>query len=391
MDFLIKLLYHTYMNRIYLDNSSTSFPKPDEVIKAMSDYFYNNGSNLQRGESNYNFDAENIILSLRENLSNLLNYNHPDCVIFTQNITSALNTVINGLFEKDDNVLISNIEHNAVMRPLIERGISYTALNSDEYGHIIPELIKEKVSKNTKACIIQAANNVNGCVQDINAIGKVLKGLNIPLIVDSAQALGHIDLDMENDNIDILCFTGHKGLLGPQGTGGFIAKKEIISKIKPFVYGGTGSFSDLLTQPDILPDKFESGTQNIIGLIGLNEGVKYIKENSISIRDKEREFRTYFISLLSNINCIDIYSYSEEIPIVSIGSKYFDVATLSNYLADNNIQTRVGLHCNVMVHKYMKTYPEGTIRFSFSHYNTYKELDITVSLIKEFLNDKGLL
>ena len=277
------------------------------------------------------------------------------------------------------------------MRPLIERGISYTALNSDEYGHIIPELIKEKVSKNTKACIIQAANNVNGCVQDINAIGKVLKGLNIPLIVDSAQGLGHIDLDMENDNIDILCFTGHKGLLGPQGTGGFIAKKEIISKIKPFVYGGTGSFSDLLTQPDILPDKFESGTQNIIGLIGLNEGVKYIKTNSLIIRDKERKLRTYFISLLSNINCIDIYSYSEEIPIVSIGSKYFDVATLSNYLADNNIQTRVGLHCNVMVHKYMKTYPEGTIRFSFSHYNTYKELDITVSLIKEFLNDKGLL
>ena len=379
------------MNRIYLDNSSTSFPKPDEVIKAMSDYFYNNGSNLQRGESNYNFDAENIILSLRENLSKLVNYNHPDCVIFTQNVTSALNTVINGLLEKDDNVLISNIEHNAVMRPLIERGISYTALNSDEYGHIIPELIKEKVSKNTKACIIQAANNVNGCVQDINSIGKVLKGLNIPLIVDSAQGLGHIDLDMENDNIDILCFTGHKGLLGPQGTGGFIAKKEIISKIKPFVYGGTGSFSDLLTQPDILPDKFESGTQNIIGLIGLNEGVKYIKENSISIRDKERELRTYFINLLNEIKTLDIYSYSEEIPIVSIGSKYFDVATLSNYLADNNIQTRVGLHCNVMVHKYMKTYPEGTIRFSFSHYNTYKELDITVSLIKEFLNDKGLL
>lgn len=391
MDFLRNLRYHTYMNRIYLDNSSTSFPKPNEVLEAMSEYFNNNGSNLQRGESNYNFDAENIILSLRENLSNLLNYNHPECVIFTQNVTAALNTVINGLLEEDDNVIISNIEHNAVMRPLIERGISYTPLDSDEYGHVIPELIKEKVSKNTKACIIQAANNVNGCVQDINSIGKVLKELNIPLIVDSAQALGHIDLDMEKDNIDIICFTGHKGLLGPQGTGGFIAKTEIISKIKPFVYGGTGSFSDLLTQPDILPDKFESGTQNIIGLIGLNEGVKYIKTNSLYIRQKEKELRSYFINLLDEIKSLDIYSYSVDIPIVSIGSKSFDVASLANFLADNNIQTRVGLHCNVMVHKYMKTYPEGTIRFSFSHYNTFEEIDKTVSLIKEFLNDKGLL
>ena len=379
------------MNRIYLDNSSTSYPKPDEVIKAMSDYFYNNGSNLQRGESNYNFDAENIILSLRENVAKLVNYANPECVIFTQNVTTALNTVINGLFEKDDNVLISSIEHNAVMRPLVERGISYTTLNSDEYGHIIPELIKEKISSKTKACIIQAANNVNGCIQDIHSIGKVLKEFNILLIVDSAQALGHIDLDMVNDNIDILCFTGHKGLLGPQGTGGFIAKKEIISKIKPFVFGGTGSFSDLLTQPDILPDKFESGTQNIIGLIGLNEGIKYINKNRNTIREKERALRSYFISLLADINCIDIYSYSEEIPIVSIGSKSFDVASLSNYLESNNIQTRVGLHCNVMVHKYMKTYPEGTIRFSFSHYNTYNELDKTTLLIKEFLSDKGLL
>ena len=174
MDFYKNLEYHTNMNRIYLDNSSTSYPKPDEVIKAMSDYFYNNGSNLQRGESNYNFDAENIILSLRENVAKLVNYANPECVIFTQNVTTALNTVINGLFEKDDNVLISSIEHNAVMRPLVERGISYTTLNSDEYGHIIPELIKEKISSKTKACIIQAANNVNGCIQDIHSIGKVL-------------------------------------------------------------------------------------------------------------------------------------------------------------------------------------------------------------------------
>ena len=379
------------MNRIYLDNSSTSYPKPEVVIKAMNNYFYNNGSNLQRGESNYNFDAEDIIFNLRAELCELVNYNDPSCVIFTQNVTSALNTVINGLFKSGDEVLISQLEHNAVMRPLVERGIKYIPLSSDEFGHIIPKLIKEKLSDKTKACIIQVANNVNGCVQDINSIGKVLKAFNIPLILDSAQALGHIDLDMIKDNIDIICFTGHKGLLGPQGTGGFIAKKEIISKIKPLIFGGTGSFSDLLTQPENLPDKFESGTQNIIGLIGLEAAIKYLKQNKAEIRNKEREIKKYFLSLINDIKYFDIYSYSEEIPIVSIGSKYFDVAMLANYLASKNIQTRVGLHCNVMTHKYMSTYPEGTIRFSFSHYNTTEELDITVNVIKEFLNGKGLL
>ena len=379
------------MNRIYLDNSSTSYPKPEVVIKAMNNYFYNNGSNLQRGESNYNFDAEDIIFNLREELCELVNYNDPSCVIFTQNVTSALNTVINGLLKSGDEVLISQLEHNAVMRPLVERGIKYIPLSSDEFGHIIPEIIKEKVSDKTKACIIQVANNVNGCIQDINSIGKVLKTFNIPLILDSAQALGHIDLDMINDNIDILCFTGHKGLMGPQGTGGFIAKKEIISKIKPLIFGGTGSFSDLLTQPENLPDKFESGTQNIIGLIGLEAAIKYLKQNKAEIRNKEREIKKYFLSLIKDIKCFDIYSYSEEIPIVSIGSKYFDVAMLANYLASKNIQTRVGLHCNVMTHKYMSTYPAGTIRFSFSHYNTTDELDITANVIKEFLNGKDLL
>ncbi len=196
---------------------------------------------------------------------------------------------------------------------------------------------------------------------------------------------------MIKDNIDILCFTGHKGLLGPQGTGGFIAKKEIISKIKPLIFGGTGSFSDLLTQPENLPDKFESGTQNIIGLIGLEAAIKYLKQNKAEIRNKEREIKKYFLSLIKDIKYFDIYSYSEEIPIVSIGSKCFDVAMLANYLASKNIQTRVGLHCNVMTHKYMSTYPEGTIRFSFSHYNTTEELDITVNVIKEFLNGKDLL
>ena len=385
------MLSSIFMNRIYFDNSSTSFPKPKSVIMAMNSYFYENGSNLQRGESSYNFDAEDVIFSLREELSNLVSSNNSECVIFTPNVTTALNTVISGYLKSGDHVIISPLEHNAVMRPLVENNISYTLLDSDNFGHVIEENIKKSIKKETKACIIQGANNVTGCVQNINKIGNTLKEYGIPLILDSAQSLGHIDYNLEKDNISILCFTGHKSLFGPQGTGGFITSSEIIKEIKPLIYGGTGSFSDLLTQPDNLPDKFESGTQNIIGLMGLNAAIKYLKGNKEKIRKTERELRRYFISLLDNIKCIKIHSYSDEIPIVSISSNMFDVAKLANYLASKNIQTRVGLHCNVMTHKFIKTYPYGTVRFSFSHFNTKDELDICFSYIKEFLNDEGLL
>ncbi|MDD7271616.1 MAG: aminotransferase class V-fold PLP-dependent enzyme [Spirochaetales bacterium] len=379
------------MKRIYLDNSSTSYPKPKSVIMAMSDYFYENGSNLQRGESSYNFDAEDVIMSLREELSKLVSSNNPECVIFTPNVTTALNTVIRGYLKSGDHVIISPLEHNAVMRPLVENNISYTLLDSDSFGHVIEENIKKSIKKETKACIIQGANNVTGCVQNINKIGNTLKEYGIPLILDSAQSLGHIDYNLEKDNISILCFTGHKSLFGPQGTGGFITNSEIIKEIKPLIYGGTGSFSDLLTQPDNLPDKFESGTQNIIGLMGLNAAINYLKDNKENIRKTERELRSYFISLLDNIKCIEIHSYSDEIPIVSISSNSFDVAKLANFLSSNNIQTRVGLHCNVMTHKFINTYPSGTIRFSFSHFNTKAELDMCFCYIKEFLNEEGLL
>ena len=379
------------MNRIYLDNSATSFPKPKEVISAMEDYFLNNGSNIQRGETEYNFSAEDKIICLRERLSSLVNSAHPECTVFTQNVTSALNTVIQGYLSEGDEVLISPLEHNAVMRVLIERKIKYSIIPADVNGVIIPDEIIKLITPKTKAVIIQAANNVNGAVQPVHETGQILKQYGIPLIIDSAQALPHIDLDMESDNISVLCFTGHKGLLGPQGTGGFIAKPEMIKKIKPLIFGVTGSFSDLLTQPENLPNRFESGTQNIIGLIGLEATLEYLEQNKDGIRKKERCIKEYFLNTLMDIQHIKTYSASTEIPIVSLSSKDFDVAELSNYLAANNVQTRVGLHCNVMTHRYIGTYPEGTIRFSFSHYNTKEEADSCINLIKEFLNEKGLL
>lgn len=375
------------MNRIYLDNSATSFPKPQEVLSAMEDYFLNNGSNIQRGETEYNFSAEDKIITLRERISSLVHYDHPENTVFTPNVTAALNTVIQGFIKEGDEVLISPLEHNAVMRVLVEKKINYKLIPADTNGVIIPEKIKKLITPKTKAIIMQAANNVTGAVQPVHEAG----GYGIPLIIDSAQALPHIDIDMRNDHIDVLCFTGHKGLLGPQGTGGFIATDEMIKNIKPLIFGGTGSFSDLLNQPENLPDRFESGTQNIMGLIGLEAALEYLESHNEEIRKQERTVKKYFLNQLQLLKHITTHSASEEIPIVSVSSRDFDVAELSNYLADNNVQTRVGLHCNVMTHKYIGTYPEGTVRFSFSHYNTEEEADTCIQLIKEFLNEKGLL
>ncbi len=379
------------MNRIYLDNSATSFPKPKEVLSAMEDYFLNNGSNIQRGETEYNFSAEDKIISLRERLSSLVNSAHPECTVFTPNVTSAINTVIQGYLSEGDEVLISPLEHNAVMRVLIERKIKYSIIPADANGKIIPNEISKLIKPKTKAVIIQAANNVTGAVQPVHETGRILREYGLPLIIDSAQALPHIELDMEADNISVLCFTGHKGLLGPQGTGGFIATDDMITNIKPLIFGGTGSFSDLLNQPDNLPDRFESGTQNIMGLIGLEAALEYLESHNEEIRKQERTVKNYFLNQLQELKHITAHSSSEEIPIVSVSSREYDVAELSNYLADNNVQTRVGLHCNVMTHKYIGTYPEGTVRFSFSHYNTEDEADKCIQLIKEFLNEKGLL
>ena len=375
------------MNRIYLDNSATSFPKPKEVLSAMEDYFLNNGSNIQRGETEYNFSAEDKIITLRERISSFVHYDHPENTVFTPNVTAALNTVIQGFLKEGDEVLISPLEHNAVMRVLVEKRINYRIIPSDNNGVIIPEEIKKLITPKTKAIIMQAANNVTGAVQPVHEAG----GYGIPLIIDSAQALPHIDIDMRDDHVDVLCFTGHKGLLGPQGTGGFIATDDMITNIKPLIFGGTGSFSDLLNQPDNLPDRFESGTHNIMGLIGLEAALEYLESHNEEIRKQERTVKNYFLNQLQELKHITAHSSSEEIPIVSVSSREYDVAELSNYLADNNVQTRVGLHCNVMTHKYIGTYPEGTVRFSFSHYNTEDEADKCIQLIKEFLNEKDLL
>ena len=272
------------MDYIYLDNASTSFPKAPTVATAMSDYITNRGININRGSYALAYDVEDIIYTTRQRLNTLFNGHDPSHVIFTQNVTMSLNMVIKGLLKAGDHVLVSSMEHNAVMRPLtqlLNKGITFDIIPCDKRGSIQLESMDSLIRPNTVAMIINHASNVCGTIQPLESIGSICKDHNLQFIVDAAQTAGVIPIDVKACHIDALCFTGHKGLLGPQGIGGIILTKEMAQTLTPLIAGGTGSFSHLETMPPHMPDAFEAGTLNLPGIIGLNEGLSYIESQGM--------------------------------------------------------------------------------------------------------------
>ena len=262
------------MNYIYLDNASTTFPKAPNVASAMADYITNCGININRGSYALAYDVEDTIYTTRQRLHTLFNGHDPSHVIFTQNVTMSLNMVIKGLLKAGDHVLVSSMEHNAVMRPLtqlLDKGITFDTIPCDSTGSIQMKSIEPLIRPNTVALIINHASNVCGTIQPLESIGPICKAHNLQFIVDAAQTAGVIPIDVKACHIDALCFTGHKGLLGPQGIGGIILTKEMAQTLIPLIAGGTGSFSHLETMPTHMPDAFEAGTLNLPGIIGLNE------------------------------------------------------------------------------------------------------------------------
>ncbi len=374
------------MQRIYLDNASTSFPKPDEMLEAMEDYIKNNGSNLARGEDESVFDVEEKILDTRKALMKLAEAEAENQVIFTQNVTMALNMVIAGLLKKDDEVLISGMEHNSVMRPLCERGIRYTILESDERGRILCEKIKDSLHEEIKAVIINAASNINGITQDLCQIAKEIRAYEIPLIVDAAQGWPYLDITL--NVADCICFTGHKGLLGPQGTGGFIARKTFLETLKPTIFGGTGSDSDNLFMPSFLPDKFEAGTLNIPGILGLGAAVDFIYKDIATYREKIKNNTKTLREGLEGIRGLSVYAEDDRIPVISMRTDKFDTAAFASVLSHKGIQCRVGLHCAPLAHKTIRTLEKGgLLRLSPSSYTTEEEITKTIAIIEELMEN----
>lgn len=383
------------MNKVYLDNGATSFPKAPGVADAISNYITNIGCNINRGTYEDAYHAEKIVYETRELICSLFNFQSTENVIFTRNITESLNTLIKGFFKSGDHAIVSSMEHNAVMRPLAslsKNGIEFSRIPCSNKGELFLEELKNYIKPNTKAVIMNHASNVCGTILPLEKVGEFCKQNNLYFIIDTAQSAGVLDVNMKKLNADAVAFTGHKGLLGPQGIGGFVINDTLVSKVSPLIEGGTGSASDSEYQPEYMPDKFESGTMNIPGVFGLNASLKYINEVGLSyIREKELYLVENFISEIKNmpkIKLIGLDGIKNRTAVVSLDftSTNFDNAEIAFSLCNNfNIMTRCGLHCAPSAHKTLGTFPQGTVRFSFGHTNSLEEVQYTIDAIHKLV------
>jgi cysteine desulfurase family protein len=379
------------MRKVYADNGSTSFPKAPQVSDIIKGFLDNRAYNISRGGYADSYYVAGEVLETRQMLAKMFYIGNPQEVIFTPSVTYSLNMLLQGFLKKGDHVITTSMEHNSVMRPLYalsSMGITYDTVPCDDTGSFEADNVTSFIKRNTKAVVMTHASNVCGTVMPIKEVSKICQKHNLRFIVDAAQTAGVLDIDAST--IDALAFTGHKGLLGPQGIGGFIIKKDFAKEITPIITGGTGSLSHEFVQPDILPDKFESGTMNIPGIVGLKKAVEYI--NSVGMKEiyeKEIALTSTFISEVQNIDGVNIIGKKDTVDRVAVVSLDFpenDNAIVASLLDEKyGIMTRCGLHCAPIAHKTLGTYPHGTVRFSFGYFNTMDEIGYIVQSLKEFM------
>lgn len=361
---------------IYLDNAATSWPKPECVPAAVSDAITKYGGNPGRGGHKLALAAGELLYEVRDRTANFFGCDDPFRVSFTQNITMAVNLVLKGFLHPGDHVLVSPMEHNAVMRPLTALGIDYTIIPGDSSGKVKLSEIQALIRKNTRLIIICHESNVNGVVQPLREIGQIARANGLFLLADCAQSAGHLTIDLEKDSIDFLCFTGHKGLFGPTGTGGILFGSRVdVQQITPLLQGGTGSLSESFEQPDFLPDRFESGTQNVCGLAGLNAGLQWIEQQGLQTLSEQA--KSLISRLYENLSAIPgIHCYYGGGQVLSVTIDHADNGSAATELEDRwGIMTRIGLHCAPLAHKTLGTFPGGTIRFAISPFNTAEEIE----------------
>lgn len=385
-------------DRIYFDQASTSFPKAPGVAKAMYAYLTSLGTNVNRGCYEDAYAAEETVFNTRKLLAQLFHFPLTKNVILTGNITQSLNMLLKGLLRPGDHVLVSSMEHNAVMRPLVQLsrdGISFDRIPCRRDGTMILEQAEAMISPSTKAIITLHSSNVCGTHMPLAELGDICHRHHLFFLADTAQTAGIFPLDMEQLHIDGLAFTGHKGLRGPQGTGGFLISGQLADQMEPLISGGTGSVSHTEEVPSFLPDRFEPGTPNLPGIFGLHAALKELTPLSMEqIRTKELSLTGYFLEKLmeldpseKHIRIIGRKDLSMRSAVVSIQTLDEDMASVAWHLDhDYHIMTRVGLHCAPNAHKTLGTYPAGTIRFSFGPQNTTNEIDFCIRALKEILD-----
>jgi cysteine desulfurase / selenocysteine lyase len=375
---------------IYLDNAATSFPKPEIVIRAMGAFMRETGGNPGRSGHRLSIEAGRVIFEAREGIAALFGISDSSRVIFGQNATEGINLGLKGLLRKGDHVITSSMEHNSVMRPLraLEReGIELTVVPCSPEGFLDPAGIRKAIRKNSRMVVLNHGSNVVGTLLPLKPIGEICRNREILFLVDAAQTAGVFPIDMEKEKIDLLAFTGHKALFGPQGTGGLVLGERVNEKnIEPLKRGGTGSRSEREEQPDFLPDLCESGTPNAVGLAGLRAGLEFIRGIGIEkIRDQERRLTAQLIQGLRKIPGTVVYGPGDaekQCATVSFNLQEWIPSELSFRLDEEfGILTRVGLHCAPSAHRTIGTFPEGTVRVSMSYLNKEEEIGKTVEAI----------
>ena len=376
------------MQKIYLDQAATSFPKAPGTADAVYRYMTECGCSVSRGGYAGAYSAEELVYDTRVLLCRLFGCDEtdPKKVVFTKNVTESLNVLLKGLLRPGDHVLVSSMEHNAVMRPLgqlAKQGIRVTRVPCAGDGSMDPADLETRIDKDTRAVVMLHASNVCGTVLPAAEIGAICRARGIRFILDTAQTAGTLPLNMDGMNIDALAFTGHKGLLGPQGTGGFLIREEMASELEPLITGGTGSISHTEDVPDFLPDRFEAGTLNLPGIAGLSASLGWL------LAQPEGRLLTHELKLTARflrgmealeadglLQIIGKHGTDGRTGVVSIVPLHMDPAELAFRLDERyGIATRVGLHCAPAAHQALGTWPAGTVRFSFGAFNTETETD----------------
>jgi len=378
-----------------MDNAATSYPKPDVVIQAMTDYMKNIGASSGRSGHRLSIEAGRVVYETREAVAELFNVFDPLRIVFCCNATEALNLAIRGLLQPGDNVITSSIEHNSVMRPLRaleSEGVELTVVKCSQHGFLAPKDVQKAIKKNTKLIVLNHASNVVGSILPIAEVGSIARKNDIIFLVDSAQTAGVYPINMEEMKIDLLAFTGHKAMFGPQGTGGLCIREGI--QLEPLKRGGTGSRSEEEYQPDFLPDKYESGTMNVVGLAGLGAGVRYVLSEGIqAIREKEKKLTKKLMDGLADIDTVTVYGgmdVDKQVGLVSFNIEGMMSSQVGFQLdEEHEILCRVGLHCAPTAHKTIGTFPTGTVRLSISHFTTEEEIEETIKAITEVSKGVG--
>lgn len=377
---------------IYLDNSATTHKKPDSVINAMIKYMKSGCANPGRSGHKLSLKSGEIVFNCRDLISEMFGVKNPENVIFTLNATDSLNIAIKGFLNEGDHAIFSSMEHNSVVRPfyaLRDNNVDYSVAMGDKFGRVTEESILSLIKPNTRLVCLIHASNVCGTINDIRGIGKKLKEKNIKFLVDASQSGGVVPINMEEDNIDFLVLTGHKALMGPQGTGILCINNDI--DLKTIKEGGTGSMSTYAAMPSYLPDKLESGTLNTVGICGLYEGIKFIKDVGINnIFEHDKFLSKILLEDLMNVRNVRVFGYLTDvrrIGVISVNFHSKDVVEVAQILdKEYNIATRAGYHCAYGAHCTIGSEKDGTLRLSIGAFNTKDDIKSAVYAINKIIN-----